>query len=89
MRYTVFWTPSAEQDLAGLWLDSADRDAIRSAADTLDRLLSVDAYLRGESRYGSLRVVHAAPLGVDIDVEEMNLTVWVLRVWRFARHGTD
>jgi hypothetical protein len=89
MRYTVLWTPMAEQDLAELWLDSADREAIRSAADTLDRLLSVDAQVRGESRYESLRVVHAVPLGVDIDVDEENRMVWVLRVWRFARPSDD
>ena len=83
MRYTVLWTPTAERDLAELWLDAADREAVRSAADTLDSLLRVDAHLRGESRYESLRVLHAAPLGVDFEVDEENGIVWVLRVWRF------
>ncbi len=85
MKYTVVWTPTAERDLAELWLQSADREAIRSAADTLDNLLSVDAYLRGESRYDSLRIVLAAPLGFDIDVDQDNRSVWVLRVWRYER----
>jgi hypothetical protein len=70
-----------------LWLDAADREAIRSAADTLDHLLRVDAHLCGESRHGALRVVHAAPLGIDIDVDEEDRNVWVLRVWRFAWRG--
>lgn len=64
MRYTVLWTPTAERDLAELWLQSADREAIRSAADTLDSLLRDDAHLRGESRYDSLRIVHAARLAL-------------------------
>jgi mRNA-degrading endonuclease RelE of RelBE toxin-antitoxin system len=85
MKYSVLWTPTAERDLAELWLDSADRQPIRSAADTLDKLLGDDAHLRGESRYDSLRVVHAAPLGVDVDVDQLNRVVWVLRVWRFRR----
>ena len=85
MRYTVFWTPTAERDLAELWLDAPNREAIRSAADTLDSLLRVDAHLRGESRYESLRVVHAAPLGVDVEVDQDNRTVWVLRVWRYEK----
>src|ERR1044071_7495391 len=42
-----------------------DREAIRSAADTLDRLLSVDAQIRGESRYDSFRVWRFARHGND------------------------
>ncbi len=79
MKYTVFWTPSAERNLAELWLQSPDREVIRSAADTLDSLLRVDAHRRGESRYESLRVLLAAPLGIDVDVDENDRTVWVLR----------
>jgi mRNA-degrading endonuclease RelE of RelBE toxin-antitoxin system len=85
MRYTVSWTPTAEQDLAGLWLRATDRETVRSAADTLDRLLREDAHLRGESRYDSLRIVHAAPLGVDIEVDQENRAVWVLKVWRYGK----
>jgi mRNA-degrading endonuclease RelE of RelBE toxin-antitoxin system len=85
MKYTALWTPTAERDLAELWLQAADREAVRSAADTLESLLRMDTHLRGESRYESLRVVHAAPLGVDIDVDQDNQTVWVLRVWRYRR----
>jgi mRNA-degrading endonuclease RelE of RelBE toxin-antitoxin system len=87
MNYTVLWTPSAERDLTELWLRATDRGAVRSAADTLDSLLRIDPHLRGESRYESVRIVHADPLGVDIDVDEGNRTVWVLRVWRYARGG--
>jgi plasmid stabilization system protein ParE len=83
MRFTILWTPTAERDLAELWLQAADREAIRSAADTLDHLLRENAHLHGESRYDSLRVVHAAPLGVDIDVDQGDRVVWVLRVWRY------
>ena len=87
MRYTVLWTPTAEHDLANLWLNASDRQAIRSAADTLDNILRTDAHLLGESRYGSLRVVLAVPLGVDIEVDEENRIVWVLRVWSFEKRG--
>ena len=85
MRYTVLWTPTAEHDLAELWLEASDREAVRSAADTLDVLLRDDAHLCGESRYDSLRVVHAVPLGVDVDVDQDNRVVWVLRVWRYEK----
>lgn len=85
MRYSVLWTPTAERDLAELWLQALDRQAIRSAADTLDSLLRINAHLRGESRYGSLRVVLASPMGIDIEVNQDDLTVWVLRVWRYEK----
>jgi hypothetical protein len=73
--------------LADIWLRSDDRNAVRSAADTLDRLLQIDAHLRGESRHESLRIVLAAPLGVDVDVDQGDRTAWILRVWRFERRG--
>jgi plasmid stabilization system protein ParE len=87
VKYIVAWTPTAERDLAEIWLHAQDREAVRSAADTLDSLLTTNAHLRGESRYESLRVVLAAPLGIDIDVDREHDTVWVLRVWRFVRRG--
>jgi hypothetical protein len=83
MRFTVLWTPTAHRDLAKLWLDAADREAVRSAADTMDVILRRDAHLQGESRYDTLRVILAEPLGVDVDVDQVNRIVWVLRVWRF------
>lgn len=83
MTYAILWTQTAEEDLARLWLEGTDREAIRSAADTLDSLLRSDAHLRGESRYDSLRVLLAAPLGIDFDVDQVSHTVLVLRVWRY------
>ena len=87
MKFSVLWTPAAERDLADIWLNAPDREAIRSAADTLDSLLRLDAHLRGESRHESLRILLAAPLGIDFDVDQENRTVWVLRVWRFERRS--
>jgi plasmid stabilization system protein ParE len=87
MKYNVFWTPTAERDLTEIWVQSPDREAVRSAADTLDSLLSEDAHLRGESRSESLRIVLAAPLGIDIEVDQDDDSVWVLRVWRFGPRG--
>jgi len=88
MKYTVLWTATAEEDLARLWAEATDRDEITSAAHTLDVLLGEDPLRCGESRYSSLRVVHAAPLGVDVDVEQDDRVVRVLRVWRFEQRRT-
>lgn len=36
MKYTVIWLPSAEQELAEVWLRAADRDRITEAAERLE-----------------------------------------------------
>jgi len=81
MRYTVLWAPTAERDLAAIWMEAADRTAVASAADTIDALLREDAHLRGESRADNLRVLFAPPLGVDLEVLPDDHTVYVLAVW--------
>ena len=74
MNYTVLWTPSAERDLTELWLRATDRGAVRSAADTLDSLLRIDAHavmsrlrIRGQRHLDPRRqraVGHELPSGL-------------------------
>ena len=82
MNYTVLWTPTAEQDLAAIWMDAEDRRVITSAAHTVDVLLHEDAHLRGESRYGNLRIMFVAPLGVHFEALQDDRMVYVLTVWQ-------
>jgi len=42
MKFNVVWTPTAEEDLASVWTEARDRDAVTSAAHTIDRLLSLN-----------------------------------------------
>jgi hypothetical protein len=42
MRYTVLWEPSAEAELAQIWLDAADRRAVQEAADRIDSTLRMN-----------------------------------------------
>lgn len=37
MKYTVVWNETAEVDLAALWIEADDRQAIADAADRIDR----------------------------------------------------
>jgi hypothetical protein len=39
MKYTVGWKPSAEQELARLWLSAPVRAAVTAAANRIDALL--------------------------------------------------
>ena len=81
MRYTVLWVPSAERDLAAIWIDSKDRTAVASAANTIDALLRDDAPSQGEPCFDTVRSVVVTPLGVDFEVFEEDRIVRVLAVW--------
>jgi hypothetical protein len=82
MRHTVIWTPTAEDDLAALWIAATDRQAVTVAADTIDALLRTDPTTRGESRFDTVRMLRVPPLGVDFEVVDDDRIVYVLSVWR-------
>jgi mRNA-degrading endonuclease RelE of RelBE toxin-antitoxin system len=85
MRYTVLWLPRAEQELAALWLDANQREAITRAAHELDQRPANDAQDEGESREADLRIAFAAPLGIEFQVEEEDRVVRVIQVWLFGQ----
>ena len=82
MRYTVLWSPDAENDLAAIWLDASDRSAVTAAGNQIDALLRQDAHLQGESRYGRLRILFIPPLAIDFEVIHDDRIARVLTVWR-------
>jgi hypothetical protein len=47
MRFTVLWRDEVHNDLAQLWVDSAIRPQLTSAADRIDVELADDAHLKG------------------------------------------
>jgi plasmid stabilization system protein ParE len=82
MKHIVIWTPVAEQRLAQVWLDAADRDAVREAANRIDAELEAHPVVLGESRSGPTRVAFEGPLGVLFEVIEAPRRVRVLSIWR-------
>ncbi len=88
MKYTVLWTPTAEQDLAAVWLAAADRNAITSAAHTIDRLLAQDPETRGEVCFDTVRALSVPPLGVEFEVIEPDRMVYVLSAWDTTKGTT-
>ncbi|OHB84304.1 MAG: hypothetical protein A2V98_18720 [Planctomycetes bacterium RBG_16_64_12] len=82
MTYTVVWKPAAEDELARMWTDAADRAAVTAAANDIDRLLGSSPHDQGESRSGAVRVMFLHPLGVFFHTEDEDRIVSVLRVWR-------
>lgn len=81
MRFTVSWTPTAQQDLAAVWLAAADRNAVTSAANVVDTLLATNPESRGDLRFDTVRTLAVPPLGVDFEVVEADRIVYVLTVW--------
>ena len=82
MNWTVIWRPSAEQQLAQLWVSAADRNAVTAAANQIDAELQHDPLSAGEARAGPTRILIVHPLAVyfDVDVAQHEVAVWA--VWR-------
>ena len=85
MRYTVYWTPDAEQELAALWLASEDRESVTSAAQTIDQALATNPEVQGESREENVRIMFAPPLVVEFETIRADRHAYVLAVWSLDR----
>jgi plasmid stabilization system protein ParE len=81
-RFTVVWAPRAESQLAMLWVDGDDREAIAATVDEFDRALSRNPSVVGESREDGYRIEVCGPLAFIFNVSEPDRKVTVLRVWR-------
>jgi hypothetical protein len=83
MKFTVVYLPSAENQLAELWLAADDKDAVRTAADEIDRLLSQRPQDVGEARVSNLRILIHEPIAVLYDVRDSDRLVKVWAAWRW------
>jgi plasmid stabilization system protein ParE len=67
MRHTVIWSAAAEEDLALIWMQSADRDEVSRASDRIDPLLRTSPETKGEP-HGEVRYLTIGPLRVIFEV---------------------
>lgn len=81
MNYTVTWTPSAQDQLAAIWLAASDRQAVTNAANAIDQELRTDAHLKG-TPYGTRRLFDVPPLVVSYRVDPGDCMVTVELVVR-------
>ncbi len=79
-RYTVVWVKSAQDELADLWLNSSERNAVTTAVDAIDRELGEDAPSKGSEVCEGLRSFFAPPLKAIFSVYEDDRIAEVLRV---------
>jgi plasmid stabilization system protein ParE len=81
-RRTVIWVPEAEHELGEIWLAAADRDAVASAADTIDALLKTNAEILGSELAEGLKGFDCEPLRVLFEIIEEDALVRVLTIKR-------
>lgn len=64
MIFKVIWRKAAEEALASIWINSADRNAITTAAHRIDQQLQSDPLMVGKARKNGRRMLFASPLVV-------------------------
>lgn len=79
MKFTVTWNPQAEAELAQIWLQPLDRNAVTNAAADIERILTFNPQEQGEDYYGD-RILIAGPLAVVYTVSEPDRIVQVVQV---------
>ena len=79
-RYTVTWVPNAQDELAQIWLDAPDRQAVTAATHRIDRELAEDAPTKGTEVSEGLRELIVPPLKVLFTASEADRLVVVAKV---------
>ena len=86
MTFQVVWLPSALDELAAIWLATADRLSVTAASQRIDERLATNPLLEGESRDSETeRIAFEPPLQVLARVSEDDHMVWVTAVALFNR----
>ena len=79
MRFTVIWDESVQDELARIWLQAADQQAVADAADHIDHLLKFSPERVGQAYDGDRRLI-VEPLEVIYSVSMEDCMVRVLHV---------
>lgn len=80
MNYRVLWTKKAREQLAEIWLNSAQRSDVVSATNAIDALLGISPGSQGESRDDGRRVTFEWPLVVYFKIDEPGKRVIVSQI---------
>jgi len=82
IKYTVVWHGRAQDELARLWIETADRRSVSIAANAIDLELASDAQRKGVHVTGDLRHLAIAPLQILFAVSEPDRVARVLHIVR-------
>lgn len=81
MTWTVVWTPSAESELAAIWLPARNRAQVTAMVGALDGLLRTTPENLGESRSRNRRILIHGGIAVVYEILPEDGLVRVLAVW--------
>ncbi len=81
MKYTVTWLPAARNELARIYNQPLDRQAVTDAANLIDRELGIDPDRKGRS-FGGIYFFRAPPLVVAFEVLPADCLARILQVYR-------
>lgn len=81
MRYTVGWSASAQNELAEVWLEAADRNAVAEASNEIDEFLAVSPNDPRCEIVAGGGILIIGPLGVQYRIRERDRFVAVVNVW--------
>jgi hypothetical protein len=84
VNYAVVWMPTALQQLAAIWLASANRNAVTRASDAIDLILAAAPNAVGTVVFDTVREYTQQPLAVEYEVIDADMRVFVLTVWDTA-----
>ena len=84
MKYTVRWSQDAEDQLAEIWLEASDRNAVTLAQATIDAELAMNPESRGSELSEGLRKYKVEPLVVLFEIDHPDRVVKVTAVKRSA-----
>lgn len=80
MKYEVIWLYDALDQLAAIWNDAPDQDAVTAASYRVDQRLATNPAVEGESRTGTERITFEPPLCILFRVFESEKSVEVATV---------
>jgi hypothetical protein len=77
----VVWMQGAQQDLAAIWMAATDRNAVTRASHQIDLALATSPNTVGDSVFDTVREYTCLPLGIEFEVIDADMRVFVLTVW--------
>lgn len=81
MTFTVTWLPSAQDDLARIWMAALDRSAVTQASNRIDAELRIDGHQKGVPFQGFF-ICEFVPLIVKFSVSLDDRLIEVVDVKR-------
>ena len=80
MRYTVIWLPDALKELARIWMQAPDQQAVADAANRIDSLLRTAPDRWGQPYDGDW-ILEVPPLTVVYEIDPGDCKVTIIQVW--------